>query len=327
MKRTRGFTLVELLVVIAIIALLVGLLLPALSKVRKTAQQVKCGTQVRGIHQGLVTFAQDNKESYPVPSSLDRFDYTEAESTGNDSKDRTGNIWSVLIFQKILTPEIFVTPAEFNASVRQPLLTGDNNTNEFHYANVTPAVDPFRAVYDPGFKGSPDDDDANSSVSYATPSDIGHNSYAHIPVTSFSADKWSTINMTSSEPVLGNRGPGFKVPHIPQEDWQLDDQQPTIGVDSNTLRIHGGKNTWEGNIGYNDGHVQFHTEPNPCPGKGGPKQLDFAGNEKFCDNVFVWEFSVPSSVLLRIWKRGVVNPNNQFYGYPPNPNNQFVWYD
>lgn len=60
-RRSRGFTLIELLVVIAIIALLIGLLLPALGAARAEGRAIKCSASLRSVSQGVTAYTLDNQ--------------------------------------------------------------------------------------------------------------------------------------------------------------------------------------------------------------------------------------------------------------------------
>ena len=68
-RKKKGFTMVELLVVLGIIALLIGLLLPALSSVRNVAKQTKQKAQFTAIELALIAFKNDHGDYPPSDRS------------------------------------------------------------------------------------------------------------------------------------------------------------------------------------------------------------------------------------------------------------------
>jgi len=78
-RHRRAFTLIELLVVISIIALLIAILLPALSAARKTAMTAKCMSNLKQIATGTFAYLNFNEQAYPHPVSSNGIDYTGAD--------------------------------------------------------------------------------------------------------------------------------------------------------------------------------------------------------------------------------------------------------
>lgn len=67
-RSSRAFTLIELLVVISIIALLIGILLPALANARGAARTTKCLASMRQMGTAVVAYSLDFRDSLPLPN-------------------------------------------------------------------------------------------------------------------------------------------------------------------------------------------------------------------------------------------------------------------
>lgn len=239
--KKRAFTLVELLVVVAIIALLVGLLLPALAKAQFAAKTVKDSNQIKQIFTAMIGKANETKGGkLPVPGLMNRLAVNGQQVPGEGAEDfaknRTQCLYSACVAQGLFNTDILVGPTEVN-----PVVMVYQNYN---YQAYRPAQD----LYWDGDGASIGTSGLLAKINAtagASATDVCHTSYAHQVLAGWRKEQSWRNTLDSSKAMMVTRGTQNGVTN-----GDAFEQSPT-------LRLHAAAKSWEGNLCFGDSHMEF----------------------------------------------------------------------
>jgi prepilin-type N-terminal cleavage/methylation domain-containing protein len=255
MKR-KGFTLVELLVVIAIIALLMGLLMPALARVRQMAYRMVCGSNLAGIGKAMMIYASDWDEEYPrggtryctwgTDGYIADWEGGTTHVAGGSSGAFSTNMATIGSCFYLLVRLADVTPKQF-------VCNGDTGTKVFKISDVVPAPADVDMEITDGFDFG-DEPGRQYSYAYHLPFGAHTITVSSNPSCPVAADRNPYLDLNADAYVNGC-GSGSVIGECPT--WRSSAYSDPDKTGNAAAHQREGQN-----VLFNDSHVNFESWPN-----------------------------------------------------------------
>ncbi|MFA5240214.1 MAG: prepilin-type N-terminal cleavage/methylation domain-containing protein [Phycisphaerae bacterium] len=198
--RRKGFTLVELLVVIGIIAVLMGVLLPTLNTVKRTAQRVVCGSNQASVGKAMLLYANDHDGEFPKAGGAGaRWGTSGKILNWKSTTAMATTYWGPPPASVTITSSLYLLIKYADLTPSQFVCKGDAGTKEFKLSDCTsipPNIDDVTDVWDFG--------DGTTGTSWPGQ----YNSYAyHNPYENTTINRSFPIGSynDSATPVLADR--------------------------------------------------------------------------------------------------------------------------